>query len=248
LKELLVIVPVFNEEKNLANLLESLSEPKIRSFADILIINDASSDRTEAIAKSYNMPLITHVFNLGYGATLQVGYKYAVRNNYKYVIQIDGDGQHSVDNIAHIYRFLHSKDAEGNTPDIVIGSRFLAGSKAYKISAIKKLSISYFSCLIKKKTGVLITDPTSGLQGLSRRAFKYYSQYGNFDCSYPDANMIIQMLLLGYRIKETTSVMYERKAGVSMHRGLIKQLIYMLTMPLSIWTVTVRIKKGLQKT
>ncbi len=42
--------------------------------------------------------------------------------------------------------------------------------------------------------------------------------------------------------------MYERKAGVSMHRGLIKQLIYMLTMPLSIWTVTVRIKKGLQKT
>ena len=52
LKELLVIVPVFNEEKNLANLLESLSEPKIRSFADILIINDASSDRTGAIAKS----------------------------------------------------------------------------------------------------------------------------------------------------------------------------------------------------
>lgn len=247
MKEVLIIIPAFNEEKNIEKLFDKLCIPKIISFADILVINDASSDSTEAIARSYNVSLITHVFNLGYGSALQVGYKYAVRNNYNYVIQLDADGQHSVDNITHIYECLISKDEYGNMPDIVIGSRFLEGSKAYKISLIKRISLSYFSWLIKKITGEVITDPTSGLQGLNRNAFKYYSEFGNFDYFYPDANMIIQMLLLGFRIRETTSIMYERKSGISMHKGLLKQLIYMLIMPLSIWNVVIRVKKKLQK-
>lgn len=247
MNEVLIIVPAFNEENNLVRLLEKLCEPKIRSIADILVINDASSDNTELIARSFDVSLITHVFNLGYGSALQVGYKYAVRNNYNYVIQLDGDGQHSVDNITHIYKCLQTKDEDGLLPDIVIGSRFLSGSKAYKMSIIKRLSIAYFSKLIKRVTGEVITDPTSGLQGLNRRAFKYYSEFGNFDYFYPDANMIIQMLLLGFRIKEITSIMYERKFGASMHRGLLKQMVYMLIMPLSIWTVVTRVKKRLQK-
>ena len=247
MNEVLIIIPAFNEEKNIVKLFEKLCVPKIRSFADILVINDGSSDSTENIARSYDVSIITHVFNLGYGSALQVGYKYAVRNNYNYVIQLDADGQHSVDNIAHIYKCLTSKDENGNTPDIVIGSRFLKGSKAYKISPIKRVSIAYFSWLIKLITGEVITDPTSGLQGLSRRAFKYYSEFGNFDYFYPDANMIIQMILLGYRVKETTSIMYERKNGVSMHKGILKQLSYMMIMPLSIWTIVVRVKKKMQK-
>ncbi|CRZ34132.1 glycosyl transferase family 2 [Herbinix hemicellulosilytica] len=247
MNEVLIIIPAFNEEKNIVKLFEKLCVPKIRSFADILVINDGSSDSTENIARSYDVSIITHVFNLGYGSALQVGYKYAVRNNYNYVIQLDADGQHSVDNIAHIYKCLTSKDENGNTPDIVIGSRFLKGSKAYKISPIKRVSIAYFSWLIKLITGEVITDPTSGLQGLSRRAFKYYSEFGNFDYFYPDANMIIQMILLGFRVKETTSIMYERKNGVSMHKGILKQLSYMMIMPLSIWTIVVRVKKKMQK-
>lgn len=247
MNEVLIIIPAFNEEKNIAKLLEDLCVPKIRNFADILVVNDGSSDNTEALARSYNVSIITHVFNLGYGSALQVGYKYAVRNNYKYVIQLDADGQHSVDNIAHIYKCLVTKEDDGKTPDIVIGSRFLRGSKAYKVSFLKRISLAYFSWLIRKLSGVVITDPTSGLQGLSRRAFKYYSEYGNFDYHYPDANMILQMILLGYKVKETTSIMYERNHGVSMHKGLLKQLTYMLIMPLSIWTVVVRIKKRMKK-
>ncbi len=247
MNRVLIIVPAFNEEKNLTDLFEKLCKPDIRSFADILVINDASSDRTAVVARAYDVTLITHVFNLGYGSALQVGYKYAVKNNYDYVIQLDADGQHSVSNIAHIYNCLTTPNELGTTPDIVIGSRFLKGSQAYRISLIKKYSIAWFSWLIKRITGKVITDPTSGLQGLNRKAFEYYSDFGNFDYYYPDANMIIQMLLLGYRIEETTAVMYERTSGVSMHKGLLKQIIYMMIMPLSIWTVSIRVKKGLQK-
>ncbi len=123
----------------------------------------------------------------------------------------------------------------------------MAGSQSFKISFIKKVSLAWFSWLIKVLTKKVIKDPTSGLQGLNRRAFSYYSEYGNFDFYYPDANMIIQMLLLGYNVKETTSIMYERTAGISMHTGLLKQIIYMMIMPLSIWTIVIRVKRGLQK-
>lgn len=247
MNKVLIIVPAFNEEANMAALFETLCTPEVRSFADILVVNDASMDQTGSIAQKYGVTVVTHVFNLGYGSALQVGYKYAVRRGYDFVIQMDADGQHNTSNIAHIYRCLTTPDADGNLPDIVIGSRFIEGSQSFKISGIKKFSLALFSWIIKKVTGKTITDPTSGLQGLSRNSFTYYSNFGNFDYYYPDANMIIQMLLLGFRVEETVSVMHERTAGVSMHTGLIKQMTYMLIMPLSIWTVVMRIKSGLQK-
>lgn len=240
----LIIIPAFNEEGNLANLFDKLCVDEIKSFADILVINDASSDQTGMIAKKYKVAMVTHVFNLGYGSALQVGYKYAVRRGYEYVIQLDADGQHDVSNIMHIYQCLITPDKEGILPDIVIGSRFVEGSTTFRISILKKISLGVFSWIIKKATGQRITDPTSGLQGLNRKAFTYYSYYGNFDYYYPDANMIIQMLLSGFRISETNAIMYERTAGVSMHSGLIKQITYMLIMPLSIWNVVVRAKRS----
>jgi glycosyltransferase involved in cell wall biosynthesis len=244
MNKVLIIIPAFNEEQNIASLFDKLCVPQIQSFADILIVNDASKDNTGLIARSYDVTLVTNVFNLGYGSALQVGYKYAVSHGYDYIIQLDSDGQHDVSNITNIYQKLLTADTDGDCPDIVIGSRFLEGSKSFRISAIKKASILFFRWLIKISTGKTITDPTSGLQGLSRRAFTYYSGYRNFDYYYPDANMIIQMLLLGYRIKEVPAIMHERTMGVSMHTGLIKQLTYMLIMPLSILSVTLRAKKN----
>lgn len=247
MKKVLIIVPAFNEEENMTSLFNNLCTPEIRSFADILVVNDASMDQTGYIARTFDVTVVNHVFNLGYGSALQVGYKYAVRRGYDYVIQMDADGQHNTSNIAHIYQCLTTPDAEGNLPDIVIGSRFVEGSQSFKVSGLKKCSLALFSWMIKKITGKTITDPTSGLQGLNKKAFTYYSRFGNFDYFYPDANMIIQMLLLGFRVEETASIMHKRKAGISMHTGLIKQMTYMLIMPLSIWSVVIRIKSGLQK-
>lgn len=247
MKELLIIIPAYNEGKNIESLLDVLCTDKFISFADILIVNDASKDSTREVVSSYNVILLNNIFNLGYGSSLQAGYKYAVKNGYKYIIQLDADGQHDVENIMNIYEALITKSCEGKRPDIVIGSRFLEGGKSFKISKLKKISMNWFCFLIKIATGKKITDPTSGLQGLNRDAFLYYSMFNNFDHYYPDANMIIQMLLLGFNLCETPAIMHERLEGVSMHKGLLKQLIYMLIMPISIWNTVIRIKKGLQK-
>ncbi len=238
---MLIIIPAYNEEKNIGALLEQLAKPEISSHADVLVVDDASTDGTRDIVKKYGVPVVSHVYNLGYGSGLQSGYKYAVRRGYRYVIQMDADGQHDACNVPVLYRALTSEDEGGNTPDIVIASRFMEGSSPYKVSAVKRFAIRLFEIMIYFGTGKKYTDPTSGLQGLSRRAVKFYSHYGNFDDRYPDANMILQMTLLGYRLQEVPAVMHYRTQGISMHSGL-KPIIYMFRMFFSILAVLIRIK------
>lgn len=240
-KELLIIMPAYNEEKNIEAVLCELEKPEIASIADILVMNDASSDSTNWVVKAHGHTLVTHVFNLGYGSALQLGYKYAIRRKYKYVIQMDADGQHDVCNIPQIYERLRQRDADGRYPDIVLGSRFMEESSDFPVSMTKKLAYALFRKMIKMTTGRQIYDPTTGLQGLSRKAFLYYSKYKHFDDKYPDANMIIQMLLLGFKVEEIPAVMHNRQTGVSMHSGL-KPVIYMFRMVFSIIGVVFRVK------
>ena len=204
-------------------------------------MNDASSDSTNWVVKAHGHTLVSHVFNLGYGSALQLGYKYAIRRKYSYVIQMDADGQHDVCNIPVIYQRLKQQDADGRCPDIVLCSRFMEGSAEYSVSATKKLAYGFFRWMIKISTGRKIADPTTGLQGLNRRAFLYYSKYKHFDDKYPDANMIIQMQLLGFCIDEIPAVMHARSCGTSMHSGL-KPVVYMFRMVFSIIGVVFRIK------
>lgn len=240
-KELLVIMPTYNEEKNISSLLQALSAPEIRSVADVLVINDASRDRTGQVVCASGNDMVTNVFNLGYGSTLQLGYKYAARNGYRYVIQMDADGQHDVCNVLKLWQELRVPDEDGSYPDIVLGSRFMEGSSGFHIPLVKRFAFWMFRWIVFFSTGHRISDPTTGLQGLSSRAFRFYAGYDHFDSRYPDANMIIQMLLLGFRIREIPAVMHDRKTGSSMHSGL-KPAVYMVRMFLSIIAVCFRIK------
>ncbi len=240
-KELLVIIPAYNEEKNISNVLDALENMHVTDYADVLVINDSSSDNTNYIVRERKFALVTHVFNLGYGSALQLGYKYAVRRGYRYVIQMDADGQHDVCNIKTIYEALKTPDSDGHYPDIVLGSRYLPGSSPFKVSAVKKFAYSLFSFMIWCGTGRKIKDPTTGLQGLNYRTFLSYSRYNRFDDKYPDANIILHMLLCGYRIVEIPAVMHQRQFGKSMHSGL-KPVMYMFRMTYSILAVLLRDK------
>ena len=240
-KEVLIIIPAYNEGKTIGELMDKLNQPEIAELADVLVLNDASKDNTAEVVRAHGHEVVTHVYNLGYGSGLQLGYKFAYRRGYQYVIQMDADGQHDVSNVLNIYNRLITKDENGKTPDIVLGSRFLPGSVSFPVSAMKKVAFVLFRALIRLGTGKKIMDPTTGLQGISRRAFCFYSGYNNFDDRYPDANMIMQMLMLGFTVEEIPAVMYARTEGVSMHSGL-KPIFYMFRMMFSIIAVWLRVK------
>ena len=240
-KEVLVIIPAYNEEANIVKVLDDLERPEIAEIADVLVMNDASSDATNWIVKSRGHALVTHVFNLGYGSGLQLGYKYAIRRGYQYVIQMDAEGQHDVCNIPVIYKKLKEKDENGRYPDIVLGSRFMEGSADFPVSSAKKLAFHLFRAMIRIAAGRKIADPTTGLQGLSRKAVLYYSKYNHFDDKYPDTNMLMQMILLKFEVVEIPAVMHIRTAGESMHSGL-KPIWYMFRMFFSVLAVVYRCK------
>ena len=239
-KDLLIIIPAYNEEDSINELFDKIEQSRIKDIADVLIINDGSIDKTNEILRENKYPHITHVCNLGYGGALQTGYKYAIRRDYSYVIQLDADGQHDLCNIMPIYERLKQKGENGRCPDIVLGSRFVEGAISFPISFEKKIAIGFFRMLIRLFSHKKITDPTTGLQGLSRQAVLYYSKFSNFDDHFPDANMIIQMLLLGFEVQEMPAVMHSRETGTSMHSGL-KPLIYMIRMFFSIIAIWIRI-------
>lgn len=240
-KELLIVIPAYNEEKNLGAVLDALRTPEITALADVLVINDASRDATEAIALAHGAMCVSFMYNMGYGAGLQLGYKFAVRHGYRYVIQMDADGQHDVSNVSAIYREL-TDGAEDERPDIVLGSRYMEGSAEYRPGWLRNIAYKWFRHIIRRMTGLRVADPTTGLQGLSWRTLKFYSGYLHFDDRYPDANMLAQMLLLGFRVRQIPAVMHYRTDGASMHSNLLRAGIYMMRVTLQMLAVWVRIR------
>jgi glycosyltransferase involved in cell wall biosynthesis len=227
----LVIIPAYNEEKNIDEVLKKIIELGIKM--DIVVINDGSRDNTLKIVRQNNVKVISNPFNLGYGGALQTGFKYAVIKGYKYIIQFDADGQHQVQDIELIRKELEKGDI-----DIVVGSRFI-GKGSFKAGFFKRRVIKLMRFLIKASTGTAVTDPTSGLKGLSQRTFTYYSNMGSFPYDYPDADILIKMLKLKYKVREIPIDVLQRDSGTSMHSGL-KPVVYVLKVLLSIFIVLLR--------
>ena len=224
----LIIIPAYNEEACIARTLAGLLAERLD--ADILVINDGSADRTGAIVQAMPVYLIQHPVNLGYGAALQSGYKFALSNGYRYVVQFDADGQHHTSDLIGLLAEIRKNDA-----DVVIGSRFL-GNPRLDLGRKKTAAIKAFRFLIRMLTQREVTDPTSGLRGLNVSMFGFYSERGQFPTDFPDADIIIDMLLRRYRLREFPIGSREREAGVSMHSG-IRPLIYMLKVMISIIAV-----------
>lgn len=231
----LIVIPAFNEEKGIREVLESLQGFDDRS--EILVVNDGSKDSTlEIINNQKNVLFASHPINLGYGAALQTAYKYACSKEYKYVVQFDADNQHDLDDLRNLISEMRK-----DTDDVIIGSRVL-GDPNFTPGIRKKIAFYWFITLIKILTGKKITDPTSGLRGLSKRTYTYYSTSHYFPYDFPDADTIIHMILQGFRLREFPIRSKDRQEGVSMHSGLFRHAVYMLKVTLSIFVILIHRK------
>lgn len=237
--DLLIIIPAHNEEENIQIVFEELKKYAVCDYADVLIVDDASSDKTAVIARENNAHCISFAYNMGYGNALQAGYRYAVRYGYEYVIQMDADCQHDACNLEHI---RHELCEVTDKPDIVLACRFMEGSSEYKPGFFKWIAFKWYRMLVKLFGGFASVDSTTGLQGLNRRAFAFYAGYDHFDSNYPDANMILQMVLLGYKLKQIPAVMHLRQHGRSMHSGIYKPVRYMFRSTAAVLAVWIRIR------
>jgi glycosyltransferase involved in cell wall biosynthesis len=221
---ILIVIPAFNEEEKIQDVVEEIRREVPEAV--VLVVNDGSRDQTEARARASGARVLTHPFNMGYGVTLQTGYKYALQYGFDHVLQMDGDGQHDPR-----YLPLLLQEVRKGGADVVIGSRFM-GEGEYRAGWMRQTGICLFRFLASRLCGQKITDPTSGYQALNRRAVKFCTE-DSFPGDYPDADVLVMMHRAGLRIREVPVRMHPNARGRSMHSGL-KPLYYIYKMCLSI--------------
>jgi glycosyltransferase involved in cell wall biosynthesis len=231
LGRMLVVIPAFNEAGRVGRVVSELRAAV--PAADVLVVNDGSADATGAEAAAAGALVITLPVNLGYGAALQTGYKYAVRHGYDVVGQIDADGQHRAEHFPVLLARLAQSDA-----DVVLGSRFLDRTGEYRPSVARKLGIGLFGRMASVVTRQHVSDPTSGFQAMRLRVAQFFCT-DVYPADYPDADILILLHRSGFRVCEVPVSMRPSPPGKSMHRG-HRSLYYVYKMLLSILVTILR--------
>ncbi len=230
-KSVLLLIPCFNEELSIANLLEEIKAACPGYQA--VVINDGSKDQTSAVVKTKeNTILLDLPVNLGVGGAVQTGFKFARMVNAEYAVKIDGDGQHSPNFIPQMIETLSERKS-----DIVIGSRFL-NSTGFKSSTIRRFGIYFLQKLCLVLTGRNISDPTSGFRAYNRTAIEFLADhYPSFD--YPEPEEIILASKNGLELNEIPVEMRERQKGSSTISS-SGSVYYMLKVTLSMLFIFIR--------
>lgn len=233
---ILIIVPCYNEEDSIANVVSEINNVrnKLSLDLDVLVINDCSRDNTLTVIQKLDCQYLDLPVNLGIGGAMQAGFRYAQRNGYDITVQMDGDGQHPADQLNTLLMPLFN-----NEVDIVIGSRFLE-RVGFQSSAVRRIGINYFRWLNQLLIGQSICDSTSGFRAFNKRTIAIVSEY--YPDEYPEPEAIVQFGLHKLRIKEVPVIMRERMGGTS-SINTIKSIYYMFKVTLGILFVYIRLKR-----
>lgn len=227
--KILLIIPAYNEEKNILNVSKVINEynQKNEQKLDYIVINDASKDGTLDILKENNINHINLINNLGIGGAVQTGYKYAYENNYDIAVQFDGDGQHDINYVQKICEPIIKNEA-----DMVIGTRYLNKKESeFQSTFMRRLGSNIISFFIKVCCKQKVTDPTSGFRAINGKIIKKFAK--DYPTEYPEPESTVSLLVNKYKVLEIPVSMNQREGGVSSIR-LWKTVDYMIKVILSI--------------
>ncbi len=205
----LIIIPTYNEAKNIGNLINTVNNA---AKVDILVIDDNSPDKTYEIAENLlnklkNLYLIKRAKKSGLGTAYIRGFKFALEKGYKYIMEMDADLSHNPEDIP---RFL--KEIKNN--DLVIGSRYLNGINVINWP-IWRISLSFFaSKYIHFITGLPFKDPTSGFKCFKREVLEAIDFDSIMSKGYAfQIETHYKVWKKNFKIKEISIIFTERDMG-----------------------------------
>ena len=206
----LIVVPALNEESGLPPLLSELRAVAERDgfSAEIVVIDDASTDRTAEVAREHGARVVRLCRNLGIGGAVQTGLRLALREGFDCAVQMDGDGQHPPSELRKLVAAMQAPLA----PDIVVGSRFLHG-EGFQSTLPRRMGSGWLGWVLRLVTGQKTTDPTSGYRAYGRRALKLFNW--SYPHDYPEPEALVLAKVAGLRVVEIPVVMKERQGGAS---------------------------------
>jgi glycosyltransferase involved in cell wall biosynthesis len=214
MSDTLVFIPAWNEEGNLPAVLDELHGEL--PDADVLVVDDGSTDRTAEIARAHGAEVLSFGENRGLQAGIAAGYAWAQEHGYAYCGRVDADGQHPAAELRRLLELVRS----GET-DVAVGSRFVSGPGyepyRYEPEGIRRLGTGLLRRSMRAALGRPFNDATSGLYAASAKALPTLAQ--PYTSGAPEVQAVLRLHDAGLRVAEVPVDMRERASGESKLQG-----------------------------
>lgn len=226
----LVIVPAWNEQASITDTLSEIRE--CVPWADLLVVDDGSGDRTADVAQAAGAAVCRLPFNLGVGGAMRTGYRYALRHGYDVAVQIDADGQHDP-------RFLADLVERMDEADVVIGARFAKADDPYVVRGPRRWAMVLLAWVLSRLAHTRLTDVTSGFRVSNRRAIVLFAQHYPAEYLGDTVESLVIAARAGCRITQVPVTMRARTAGRASHSP-VKAAIYLFRAVVALLLALVR--------
>ncbi len=213
----LVIVPAWNEERNVGGIGEEIIEADPRYH--VAVVDDGSTDGTARAAREAGAVVLSLPFNLGVGGAMRTGFTYALREGYQRAIQVDADGQHNPADIEKVLAGLENAD-------ISIGARF-AEVGDYEVRGPRRWAMVFLASVLTRVAKTRLTDVTSGFRAAGPRAIQQYVRYYPAEYLGDTLDSLVAACHAGLTVTQVPVAMRPRRHGVP-SKGPIGAAVYLL--------------------
>jgi len=198
-----IVIPAHNEEKSIGEVLSRFREHRHPMVAEVIVVDDGSTDRTAEIAEQHGARVLRHPHNRGYGAALKTGIRQV---SSEFILTMDADGQHRVDDVMKLCDAV----AGDHPPDAVIGNRTsLLHSPLWRMPGKWMLKL-----LARVLTQRQIPDLNCGLRVVRREVLSRYLHLCPSGFSF-STTITMALLTRGYGV-EFVPIEVERRVGKSL--------------------------------
>jgi glycosyltransferase involved in cell wall biosynthesis len=209
-----VFIPAWNEEANLPAVLDELRSGLPE--ADVLVIDDGSTDATAAVARAHGADVLSFGVNRGLRAGIAAGYAEAAERGYAYCGRVDADGQHPVEELLRLLALVRA-----DACDVAVGSRFASGqgyeADRYEPSPARRFGIGLLQKAMHVRLGRPFHDPTSGMAAVNAAAMPVMAR--PYASGAPEVEALLRLKEAGLRVEEVPVHMRERQGGESKLQG-----------------------------
>lgn len=208
----LLIIPTYNEKDNIERILACVLSQS--EALEVLVVDDNSPDGTASLVHNMTeieprIHLLQRPGKMGLGSAYVTGFKYALKEGFDYILEMDADFSHNPDDLPRLLNEIRNQD-------LVIGSRYCNGVNIINWP-IKRLLMSYFaSKYVRIITRMPVKDPTGGFKCFKRKVLEAIELDTVLSDGYAfQVEMNYRAWVKGFKIKEIPIVFTERQDGVS---------------------------------
>ncbi len=215
----LVIIPTYNEKENIEAIIKSVLSQPVRF--EILIVDDGSPDGTAQVVKRLQgefpekLHLLEREGKLGLGTAYITGFKWALKNGYDYIFEMDADFSHNPEDLNRLYEACTQQGA-----DLAIGSRYKSGVNVVNWPMGRVLMSYFASTYVRLVTGMKVMDTTAGFKCFRRKVLETIKLDNIKLKGYGfQIEMKFSTWKYGFKIIEVPIVFTDRRQGTSKMSG-----------------------------